>query len=121
MSPDLRDYGPKLQALIRHLKLSEADAAKIQKVSCDKYQYDDVEWLVLDDSEANERVSDILREEYINGTIRDLSDADQTYFDIQTWVWDNMPLNRGELLAADEAEHEEEINNTDYYIYKQAV
>lgn len=113
----------KIIALGKHLDLTPTEANEdIEQSSYDDciYSYSGTEYLVCTDEEADERWDEEL-EYYIDECIIcELPKAYKDYFDRESWKSDAKCDGRGYSLGRyDGIEHEEIVNNTYYYIYKQ--
>lgn len=108
----------KLQAIWKHLLLDEDQIEEIE-VNGDHYTFNDEEYLVVTDDEADQLWEEHL-DNYIEECILDeMPDHLRSYFDEDKWKQDAKIDGRGHSLATyDGCEDWVKINNTDYYIYR---
>jgi len=99
--------------------LENYDCEEIVEVSDEAIEYENSEYLVLTDDEADEKWDDFL-EDYIDECILyQLPEMYRTYFDRDAWKSDAKYDGRGNSLSSyDGSENEETVNGTTYYIYR---
>ena len=106
----------KKQALVQLLSISK-DEVKYNEDN--EFEANDKEYLILTDEEADEEW-DLALENYLEEIIyAEIPSSVRCYFDEDRWKEDAKGDGRGCSIASyDGIEHEEEVNNTTYYIYR---
>jgi hypothetical protein len=109
-------------ALVQHLGLDKkgAESINISSYNDNILEYGDQEYYVMDDDEADREYERQL-DDYIDESILpEIPEAYRQYFDSEKWKDDaRIDGSRGQMLNSwDGNEHEEEVNGTDYYIYR---
>lgn len=112
---NLTEYTDQVLALAQYLSI---DPSEVTENSYD-YEAEGAEYLVLDDSEADEKWDEYM-DSYIDECILDqLPDQYRQYFDYEKFKKDASYDGRGHSLASyDGCENEEQVNGTTYYIYR---
>ena len=109
-------FDEKIQALGKHLDLNNEDLRMIEE-SGDYLSFDDREFLVLTDDEAEKKWDEHL-DSYIEECL-EIPEHLRFYFDEEKWKDDARIDGRGHSLSSyDGHEHEIKINETEYFIYR---
>ena len=109
-------FDEKIQALGKHLDLNNEDLRMIEE-NGDYLSFDDREFLVLTDDEAEKRWDEHL-DSYIEECL-EIPEHLRFYFDEEKWKDDARIDGRGHSLSSyDGHEHEIKINETEYFIYR---
>lgn len=112
------EYNERILALAANL---EADPSEITESSHDEktLEHGGAEYLVLTDDEADELWEESL-ESYIDECVlSEIPERYRLYFDGERWMSDAKTDGRGHALATyDGGEDYENINGTEYYIYR---
>jgi len=132
----------KQQALINHLELDQEDKKPIYDDNCNRFEYGDKEYLVCTDQEADEEARDYIRQSvwaFNSGFLQCHTDIDSEILeaaqekceganemifnsikDFDDFVSDAISSDgRGHFMSSyDGYEHEETINDKEYYIYR---
>jgi len=136
----LNDYDERVIALAQHLELdleiNEADFEneeekeeaiqniidELDNISNDydnAYSYGNKEYLVLTDSEADEKEDEQLNNYLEECIYPELPENLRYYFDDEAWKRDARMDGRGHIISTyDGTEYEEKVNDTWYYIYR---
>ena len=109
-------FDEKIQALAKHLDLNNEDLRMIEE-NGDYLSFDDREFLVLTDDEAEKKWDEHL-DSYIEECL-EIPEHLRFYFDEEKWKDDARIDGRGHSLSSyDGHEHEIKINETEYFIYR---
>jgi hypothetical protein len=109
-------FDEKIQALGKHLDLNNEDLRMIEE-NGDYLSFDDREFLVLTDDEAEKKWDEHL-DSYIEECL-EIPEHLRFYFDEEKWKDDARMDGRGHSLSSyDGHEHEIKINETEYFIYR---
>jgi len=132
----------KQKALIKHLELDQEDKKPIYQEAYDRFEYGDQEYLVCTDEEADDIVTDYIRQSvwaFNSGFLQCHTDIDSEILeaaqekceganeiiynsikDFDDFVSDAISSDgRGHFMSSyDGYEHEETINDKEYYIYR---
>ena len=109
-------FDEKIQALGKHLDLNNEDLRMIEE-NGDYLSFDDREFLVLTDDEAEKKWDEHL-DSYIEECL-EIPEHLRFYFDEEKWKDDARIDGRGHSLSSyDGHEHEIKINETEYFIYR---
>ena len=107
-------------ALMKHLDISPKEALEeIEENGTNYYTYGSQEYLVLTDSEADDKEYDLVKDNIEYNYLDEIKDSPAiNYVDVSRWT-DDWCGNRGENISSyDGTENEEEVNNITYYIYR---
>ena len=89
------------------------------EINGDYYTYDGKEYLILDDSEADDRWEQYIDDYIDECVLPDLPERYQCYFDREAFMRDCKSDGRGHSLAGyDGIENEATVERTTYYIYR---
>lgn len=129
----LNDYDKKIIALAQHLNINmdideeynieelKEELNNIKEGYTDNiFEYYNEEYEVLTDNEADERWEEELQNYTDECIIPELSDFATRYFNKEAWKRDARFDGRGHSISRyDGCEHEEKVNDTWFYIYRQ--
>ncbi len=105
-------------------QICNEEQALMQLNECDydvaKTDYEDENWLVLTDEDADEHARSYA-EDWMENDIYDMADHLVAFFDKEGYVQNILDnSDRGDLLApGDQIEHEETVEGITYFLYKQ--
>ena len=107
-------------ALMKHLDISPKEALEeIEENGTNYYTYENQEYLVLTDSEADDKEYDCVKFTIEDCYLPEIVDSPAYhYVDVEKWAEDWCG-SRGENISSyDGTENEEDVNNITYYIYR---
>lgn len=118
VKPEKEEVDDRIAALAQLLDCATEDLW-LSKHDNQTVVHDDEEYLVLTDSEADEKWEEAL-ENYIDECIiPEIPDPYKYYFDREKWTDDAKGDGRGHSLSTyDGEEQEETVDGVDYYIYR---
>ena len=113
----------KMQAVFQlmGLELEEGETVEdyVTNTYGDVYSCDGEEYLILTDSEADQEYDEQLNNYIEECIMPEIPSHLQNYFDEDAWKQDASYDGRGHLLATyDGYENMEEVEGTDYYLYR---
>lgn len=110
---------PKILALAAHLKVDPYSITEEGNGDWYECEEESGEYLVLTDSEADQRASESL-DSYIEDMTHDWPETAKDYFDAERWKRDALLSDgRGHVIASyDSNEGEEQIDGEWYFIYR---
>lgn len=104
------DLDERILALMQHTGDYYSDAERA---------IDNSDWYVLTDDEADKRCRQYA-EDSLNDALYDIDKSLRYYFDEDRYIEDYIESGRGSILSGYNGdEHEETVNGTTYYLYRQ--
>lgn len=112
------------KALAQHLDLSKQDEIDdIEECSaCETYTYADDDYLVITDSEADEKWDEYMDNYIDECVLGEIPESCRSYFDTERFKNDCSYDGRGHILSSyDGEEHCEDVDGETYYIYRKST
>jgi len=113
---NMKQENDKIKALAKFLECEYEDITEVDE---DNYTIGQQEYLVLTDSEADDRWEEELNHYIDECILPEVPENIRFYFDEEKWKDDARMEGRGHVIATyDSVEEYETIDEEDYYIYR---